>query len=147
MHLLLPPFASTLPPAPNPSTCVVRPHFLSVLIYPYGPSPSICNSPNAKAEYRLLKDLPDFNMDIKLVLTNLSASVPLSTPHMSCNLAPPPHSFNRELLILTVGVDVNSALIQPIVLYLNTNYTELPLAFRCVIPQVCLNSHSLLSRD
>jgi hypothetical protein len=29
-------------------------------------------------------------------------------------------------------------LIQPIVLYLNTNYTELPLTFRSVIPQVQL---------
>lgn len=90
VHLLLPPFANTLPPAPNPS------------------------NPNARAEPRLLSQLPGINMDFKLVLTNLSASVPLSTPHMSY---------------------VNSALIQPIVLYLNTNYTELPLTFRSVIPQ------------
>jgi len=90
VHFLLPPFADTLPVAPNPS------------------------NPTVKVQPRLLSDLPGINMDFDLVLTNLSASVPLSTPHLSY---------------------VNSALIQPIVLYLNTNYTELPLVFRCAIPQ------------
>ena len=56
----------------------------------------------------------DIKMKYEVVLQNLSAEVPLSTPHLSY---------------------LKSALIQPVVLYLNTNYTVFPMEFSFSIPQ------------
>lgn len=56
----------------------------------------------------------DIKMKYEVVLQNLSAEVPLSTPHLSY---------------------LRSALIQPIVIYLNTNYTVFPVNFSFSIPQ------------
>ena len=56
----------------------------------------------------------DIKMKYDVVLRNISADVPLSTPHLSY---------------------LKSALIQPIVMYLNTNYTEFPVEFGFSIPQ------------
>lgn len=76
------------------------------------------NTHNGFYSQHLLYEEEPLIMDIKLKLNNLRADIPISSDHMTL---------------------INRALVTPVVAYMNTNYTCIPLAFPVHVPREQFN--------